>query len=87
MFDPRLLKNEYPCYASAYVESGGYSWTMSSGRKANGHWISGIATHAEQGFYVWFIDSNCQWYKICHSEQLRCYGKYQLPKETEMKEL
>lgn len=79
MFDPRLLKNEYPCHASAYVENGRYTWSMSRGKKADGYWITGIATHAEPGFYVWFIDSNGQWYKIQHSEQLRCYGKYHLP--------
>lgn len=74
MFDPLLLKNEYPCKAIAYVESGEYTWTLSSGRKAKGHWIDGVATHIEQSV-VWFKGSDGDWYKICHSEQLRCLNK------------
>lgn len=78
MFDPRLTKNEYPCRASAYVENGEYTWSLSRGKKADGHWIKGVAAHVEQGSWVWFVDVNGEWYKIQHSEQLRCYEKFHL---------
>lgn len=80
MFDPRLLKNEYPCHAAAYVEIGTYRQKfMSTGKVAEGHWIKGVAAHVDQGSWVWFIGTDGEWYKIQHSEQLRCYGKYHLP--------
>ncbi|MNC43826.1 hypothetical protein D3C75_927050 [compost metagenome] len=71
MFDPLLLKNQYPCKAAAFVESGEYTWTLSSGRKAKGRWIGGVASHVEQGA-LWFL-ADGEWYKIHHSEQLRCH--------------
>lgn len=76
MIDPRLLKHTYPCKGIAYVETGKYIPRLfSTGRKAEGHWINGVALSVEQcgefAFWVVFRSATGEIYHLEHSEQFQ----------------
>lgn len=76
MMDPRLLNHTYPCKCTAYVESGKYIPRLSStGRRAKGHWIDGVALGVERcgefAFWVVFRSTTGEIYHLEHSEQFR----------------